>query len=63
LVRKRGVSDSGYYFDSWSGNVETIINVKAANTTVSMNGDFAITARFAPIGVWRDDPEEKKITD
>jgi len=35
-----------YYFDNWTGNVGTVADVNAASTTVTMNGDYSITANF-----------------
>jgi Leucine-rich repeat (LRR) protein len=37
---------SGYRFVSWSGDVDTIANVNAATTTMTINGDYSITANF-----------------
>ena len=42
-------ADEGYRFVSWTGNVDTIANVNAAGTTISMNGDYGITANFEAI--------------
>gem|GEM_PF-848196 len=39
----------GYYFVNWTGNVGTIANVNAASTTITMNGNYSITANFAAI--------------
>ncbi len=39
--------DAGYRFVNWIGNVATIANVTAASTTITMNGDYSITAEFA----------------
>ena len=39
-------ADEGYRFVEWLGDVGTIADVNAANTTITMNGDYAITARF-----------------
>jgi hypothetical protein len=41
-------ADSGYRFFSWIGHVGTIANLKAASTTITMNGNYYITAVFAP---------------
>jgi hypothetical protein len=38
---------SGYAFVNWTGNVGTIGNVTAASTTITMNGNYSITANFA----------------
>jgi len=36
----------GYQFDNWTGHVSTIANPDAASTTITMNGDYSITANF-----------------
>ncbi len=41
--------DSGYVFYHWVGDVTTIADVNAASTTITMNGDYSIEARFRPI--------------
>ena len=40
---------SGYRFVDWTGNVGTIANVNAPSTTITMNGDYSITANFMPV--------------
>ena len=40
--------DSGYRFDEWTGNVDTIANVEDATTTITMYGTYTIIANFAP---------------
>ena len=37
---------TGYRFVDWVGDVGTIADVNAASTTVTMNGDYSITANF-----------------
>jgi hypothetical protein len=37
---------TGYKFVNWTGNVTAIANVNAATTTITMNGDYSITANF-----------------
>jgi hypothetical protein len=37
---------AGYRFVNWTGDVGTIANVTAAATTITMNGDYSITANF-----------------
>jgi uncharacterized repeat protein (TIGR02543 family) len=39
----------GYQFKKWTGDVDTIANVNAASTTITMNGDYSITANFEQI--------------
>jgi uncharacterized repeat protein (TIGR02543 family) len=41
-------AEQGYQFVSWSGDVDTVADVNDATTTITMNGDYAITAEFAP---------------
>jgi hypothetical protein len=35
-----------YHFVEWTGNVSTIAEVYAANTTIAMNASYAVTANF-----------------
>jgi len=37
---------SGYRFVNWIGDVGTIDNVNSSSTTITMNGDYSITAYF-----------------
>jgi hypothetical protein len=37
---------SGYRFLNWTGNVATIANPNAASTSITMNGNYSITANF-----------------
>ena len=39
-------AEEGYYFVSWSGDVDTIGNINAPATTITMMGDYSITANF-----------------
>jgi len=45
LIPLVAVPDEGYRFDEWTGDVGTIADVNAT-TTITMNGDYAITANF-----------------
>jgi len=45
------VADEGYRFVNWTGDVGAIADVNATTTTISMNGDCSITAKF----VWQCD--------
>ena len=38
--------DEGYQFVKWTGDVGAIADVTAANTTITMSDDYAITANF-----------------
>jgi len=40
------LDDYYHYFVNWTGNVGTIADVNAASTTITMNGDYSITANF-----------------
>jgi len=40
------VPDEGYQFLKWTGNVSTIADVNAAETTIAMNASYSITATF-----------------
>jgi len=42
-------ANSGYYFISWTGDVDTIADVNAPTTTVTMNDNYSITANFRQI--------------
>ena len=42
---------SGYQFVNWTGDVDTIANVNDASTTITLNGDYSITANFEAIPV------------
>jgi uncharacterized repeat protein (TIGR02543 family) len=41
-------AEEGYQFVNWIGDVATITAVNNATTTITMNGDYTITANFAP---------------
>jgi hypothetical protein len=48
-------TDDGYQFVDWTGNVGTIVDVDATSTTITMNGDYIITADFGKeIWDWHD---------
>ena len=40
-------ADDGYEFVNWTGDVGTIASGSAATTTITMNGNYSITANFA----------------
>jgi len=40
---------SGYRFVNWTGKVGTIGDINAAQTTITMELDYTITANFAPV--------------
>ena len=41
-------AEEGCQFVCWTGDVGTISDVNAATTTITMNGDYSITANFRP---------------
>lgn len=41
--------DNGYEFVRWTGDVDTIANVNASSTTITMNDDYYISAHFREI--------------
>jgi hypothetical protein len=41
-------AEDNYHFVNWTGDVEAIANVDAALTTITIYGDYSITANFAP---------------
>ncbi len=41
------VAESEYEFVNWTGDTETIADVNAAETTITIEGDYSITANFA----------------
>ena len=49
VVNLVATPSSGYQFVNWTGNVSTIANVNAAITTITLNGDYSITANFEAI--------------
>jgi hypothetical protein len=42
-------AEEGYHFVNWTGDVGTISNVSAATTTITVDGDYSITANFAKL--------------
>jgi len=46
VVRLVAIEYSGYWFDKWTGDVETVADVGDAETTITMYLDYSITANF-----------------
>ena len=42
-------ADDGYEFVEWTGHTDTIDDTSAAETTITMNGDYSITAEFREV--------------
>jgi len=51
VVSLNATPDSSYRFVEWTGDVETIINVEDAITTITVENDYSITANFAAVEV------------
>jgi hypothetical protein len=41
-------ADLGYHFVEWTGDISTIDDVDAPETTITMSGNYSITANFGP---------------
>ena len=52
MINLVATPDAGYQFVNWTGNVGTIANVNAASTTITMRGNYSITANFAATAPW-----------
>jgi alpha-tubulin suppressor-like RCC1 family protein len=46
VVNLKATPDPGFRFVVWTGDVSHVANVNAAVTTITMNGDYEITANF-----------------
>jgi hypothetical protein len=46
VVQLLAVADTGYSFEKWEGDKSTIANEHAADTTITMNGNYKIHPRF-----------------
>ncbi len=46
-------AEEGYRFVNWSGDVDTIADVEDATTTVTIEGDYSITASFEKMALCR----------
>ena len=47
------LSDTGYHFVNWTGDVCNIADVNSTATTIHMDCDYSIVANFE-LGRWRD---------
>ncbi len=48
IVELTAEADLGYHFVEWTGDISTIADVDAAETTITMGGNYSITANFGP---------------
>jgi alpha-tubulin suppressor-like RCC1 family protein len=46
VVRLVARPENGYRFVNWAGDIDTVANVDAATTVITMHGDYSITANF-----------------
>ena len=49
VVNLAAIPDAGYQFVNWTGDVDTVADVHAAETTITMNDDYSVTANFAAV--------------
>jgi len=49
VVNLTAEADEGYIFVNWTGNVDTIADLSAAATTITMADDYSITANFVGV--------------
>ena len=49
VVNLIAVAENGYRFANWAGDAGTITNVNAAATSITMYGDYSITANFVAV--------------
>ncbi len=46
-------AEEGYKFVTWTGDVDSIADVGAPSTTVTMNSDYSIASAFSEVtGIW-----------
>jgi hypothetical protein len=46
IINLAGGPEAGYRFVNWTGDVDTIADVNAAKTSITMQGNYSITANF-----------------
>ena len=46
VVKLVATPDPGYGFVNWTGDVGNVANVNAASTSITMNGEYSLTANF-----------------
>jgi len=49
VIDLKATPDAGYEFVSWTGDVDTIADGAAAETTITVDGDYSIMANFEEI--------------
>jgi len=61
VVELVATPDEGYQFRGWTGDTAQVVNPESASTTITMNGNYSITATFGEEGdkgngVWDPPP-------
>jgi len=49
VINLKAEAEEGYRFINWSGGVDTISNVNAVATNITMEDDYSITANFVGV--------------
>jgi hypothetical protein len=49
VVNLVATPDAGYRFDKWTGDVDSIAQVSAASTNITVGGNYSITANFVDV--------------
>ena len=49
VVELVATPDDGYRFVEWAGDVDTVADVNAAATNITMSGNYSVTARAVPV--------------
>jgi hypothetical protein len=52
VVDLAATPNAGYRFMQWTGDVDTIADVHGASTTITMNGNYSVTANFEATAPW-----------
>ncbi len=56
-------ADEGYLFVNWAGDVDTLANIFAPTTSITMQDDYSITARFTEVVASRTEEVTDDILD
>jgi len=58
VVELVATPEEGYDFRRWTGDTEHIGDINASSTTITMNGDYSISATFGEDDEWDNGPFE-----
>ena len=53
VVNLVATPNAGYRFDEWTGDVGAVADVNDATTTITMNGDYSVTADFCELSTYQ----------